>query len=126
VFKLLVAGFENNFQEFLVSRSAAYVLWEAVSFAGKANRTAYRIGCCQNLLKNHLVPPLVAKIIDVEHGIARCRQDGTDFCSALIDGIVVFGMLGHAPVLAVFLEPMKMAIRPAYDMTAWSASLRQQ
>jgi hypothetical protein len=70
------------------------------------------------LLEFSQAPPRAAsrrQIIHVEHGIARCRQNGTDFCPVFIDGIGAFGILGHNPVLAVFLEPMKMAIRPAHD-----------
>jgi hypothetical protein len=41
-----------------------------VAFAGKADRTDHR-RCWQNLFKLHVVPPVVAKIIDVGHGMGQ-------------------------------------------------------
>jgi len=116
VFKLLVAGFENDFQEFLVSRRATHVLRRAVSFAGQADRTHRAIRGGQNLLQHHVVPPVIPQIVGINDRVTLRLEYGADFRPALIEDvhIVVFEGLRHAPTLVVFLELMKMAVRPAH------------
>jgi hypothetical protein len=61
------------------------------------------------------VPPVIAQIVDVNDGITLRLEDGTDFCPALIEdvNIIVFEVLRYAPILALFLELMKMGVSPA-------------
>jgi hypothetical protein len=69
---LFVAGFENDLKELLVSWHPSDVLRRTVALAGKTDRTD-QPRRWQNIFKLHVVPPVVAKVIDVEHGIARRR-----------------------------------------------------
>jgi len=110
-----MAGLEDDLKEFLVSWHASDVLRRAVTFAGNADRSDHS-RYWQNLFKLHVVPPVVAKVINVEYEITRRRQDIGDCGPSLVDELnpVVVVRFGYAPVLAVFLEPMQMAIGPAY------------
>src|SRR5262245_5187059 len=105
-----MAGLEDDFEEFRISWHASDILRRAVTFAGNADWSDHPRRW-QNLFKLHVVPPVVAKVINVEHGIARRRQDVADCGPALVDDLdaAVFIGFGYAPVLAVFLEPMQMA-----------------
>ena len=114
---LLVSGIENDLQELLIPVDTTHVFRWTAALTAQADRMLGRIGGCQDLLQYNLVTPIVAEVVLVDHAVAFLLEHACQLRLAFVDQIEFVKLipLRDAPVLAVLLELVEMAVGPAHD-----------
>ena len=115
--KFVVSRLEDDLQEFLVAERSSNIFRRAPTFTSEAKRRRGGGSGGDDLLQGNLMPPIVAKIVHVNHRVAFGPEHLADRNLALVndlDIVLKLPVLRITPILAVLLELVKVAVGPPH------------
>ena len=118
---ILVSRIEDHLQKFLVPRRAANILGWTTPFASEADRRFDNCVGWGDFLQNNFVVPVVAEVINVGDRVAFGPEHLRELSSALVDQVEFVKLipLWDAPILAVLLPLVEMAVRSTPSRSEW-------